>query len=407
MADGYYRATRKVPALVTTSVGPGATNLATAFATAFIDSSSFIALTGQIQTYLFGMGIFQEIERKHWVDYANGMSHFVKRAWTITSTKQLPRVLPNAWKVATTGRVGPVLIELPMDIQAEKVHLEMPNPQKFIPRGRVFPDEDAIREAARLLLTAERPVILIGGGIVMSDATPELIEVAEFLGAPVVGSFRGDSKSGFPGDHELYCQEAGDTGSAISNHVTLEADVLLAVGVAFSDETTSSYKRGVTFNIPPTKLVHIDIDGNEIGKNYPVEVGIVSDAKAGLSKLASALKTLGKREDYHNTPWFSRLKKLKEEWDADLKEMRTSAPMGMPNLLKVMRELLPKDAILTVSAGIPQAVFSQQWISYGPHSFLSSGGFSTMGFALPVQSEPNLRGRIRWWSLSRGTDLFS
>ncbi len=139
------------------------------------------------------------------------------------------------------------LIELPMDIQAEKVHLEMPNPQKFIPRGRVFPDEDAIREAARLLLTAERPVILIGGGIVMSDATPELIEVAEFLGAPVVGSFRGDSKSGFPGDHELYCQEAGDTGSAISNHVTLEADVLLAVGVAFSDETTSSLQEGCHF----------------------------------------------------------------------------------------------------------------------------------------------------------------
>jgi acetolactate synthase-1/2/3 large subunit len=269
MADGYFRANRKIPAMVSTSVGPGATNLTTALATASVDSSSMIAVTGDIQTYLFGMGIFQEIDRHHWVDYINGVKRFVKRAWQITSTKQLPRILPNAFKMAVGGRPGPVLIDLPMDIQVEKVEAQVPEPAAYVPSGRIYPDPLVVKKAAELLLNAERPLILIGGGVTVSGATGELVGVAEFLGAPVVCSFRGDAKGGFPSDHELWGYHPGNVGSAIANKLTKEADVILAVGVTFSDETTSSYARDTTFSIPPTRLVHIDIDPAEIGEELP------------------------------------------------------------------------------------------------------------------------------------------
>ncbi|HWQ16923.1 MAG TPA: thiamine pyrophosphate-binding protein [Sulfolobales archaeon] len=384
MADGYFRANRKIPAVVTTSVGPGATNLATAFATAYVDSSSFIAITGQIQVYLFGMGIFQEIERKNWVDYVNAMNHLVKRSWLVTSIKQLPRVLANALKEAVSGRPGPVLIDLPMDIQVEKTEIEIEDPWRYIPSGRVYPDPVLIKRAAELLLKAERPLILVGGGVVMSGATEDLVRVAEFLGAPVICSFRGDAKGGFPEDHELYAFHPGNIGSLVANELAKEADVLLAVGVTFSDETTSSYARGVTFNIPPTKLIHIDIDPHEIGKNYPVEIGIVADAKAALEQLYRALVEIGVRRNWRESQWYRRFKELKEKWLSEIEDLRSKALMGIPNMVKILREEIPRDAIITLSAGLPQEIFSQQWVSYYPGTFISSGGFSTMGFALPA-----------------------
>jgi acetolactate synthase-1/2/3 large subunit len=384
MADGYFRANRRIPAAVTTSVGPGATNLATALATAYVDSSTFLAITGQIQTYLFGMGIFQEIERQHWVDYSNAMDHLVKRSWLVTSGAQLPKVLPNAIRTAVTGRPGPVLIDLPMDVQVERITAEIPDPSRHLVRGRVRPDPESIRRAAELLFSSERPVIIFGGGLTMADATSEAVELAEFLGAPVLCTFRGDSKGGFPEDHELYAFHPGNIGNAASNELAKKADTLLAVGLTFSDETTSSYVPGVTFNIPPTKLIHIDIDSNEIGKNYPTEIGIVADAKAALKDLLLDLKVLGKKRLYQDSPWFRRLKELKERWIEDLERLRKEAPMGIPNLIRIMRDNIPKEAIVTVSAGLPQEIMSQQWIAYSPRTFISSGGFSTMGFALPA-----------------------
>ncbi len=383
MADGYFRANRRVPAAVTTSVGPGATNLATAFATAYVDSSTFLAFTGQIQTYLFGMGIFQEIERRHWVDYASSMEHLVKGAWTVTSGKQLPRVLTEAMRTALGGRPGPVLVDIPMDVQVEKMDGEVPDVKLHMARGRFRPDAEAIHACAKMLLRAERPVILVGGGVVMSDASVEAVRVSEFLAAPTVASFRGDSKGGFPEDHELYAFHPGNIGNAISNELTKKADVILAVGVTFSDETTSSYSKE-TFRIPPTKLIHIDIDPHEIGKDYPTALGIIADAKAALEDLLEALRTEGKRRDPKKSPWVKRLKDLRSAWQGEMERLRTESPMGIPNIVAMMRHRMPKSIIVTVSAGLPQEIMSQQWIAYRPRTFISSGGFSTMGFALPA-----------------------
>jgi acetolactate synthase I/II/III large subunit len=384
MADGYFRANRRVPAVVTTSVGPGATNLSTALATAYVDSSTFIALTGEIQTYFFGMGIFQEIERQNEIDYINAMRHLCKRTFLVSSVRQLPRFLANAHRVALSGRPGPVLIDVPMEIQVEKT--DAPVPQPPVELGRLYPDPDTILKAARLLIQAEKPLIVIGGGVVMSEANEELVKLAELMGAPVASSFRGDAKGGFPEDHELYVFSPGNVGSLPANKLTLEADVILGVGITFSDETTSSYAPNATFNIPPTKLIHMDIDPREIGKNYPTEVGINSDAKAGLAALLGALEKLASKDkdDYHNSAHYKRVKRLKEEWFAEIEEMRRATPMGIPNAVKVAREVLPRDAIISVSAGLPQEIFSQLWIAYEPRTFLSSGGFSTMGFAFPA-----------------------
>ena len=384
MADGYFRANRRTPAAVTTSVGPGATNLSTALATAYVDSSTFLALTGQIQTYLFGRGIFQEIERQHWIDYANAMGHLVKGHWTVTSGEQLPRVMTEALRTALGGRPGPVLVDLPMDVQVEKVEADVPRLDHHLTRGRIRPDSEKVLEAARLLLQAEKPVILVGGGVVMSGASSEAVKVAEFLGAPALCSFRGDAKGGFPEDHELYGFHPGNIGNAVSNEVAKHADVILAVGVTFSDETTSSYVPGVTFRIPPTKLIHIDVDQHEIGKNYPTAVGIVADAKAALQDLLEAMKSLGRKRGSGTAPWLRRFKELKAGWEVEMERLRKESPMGIPNVVAIMRERFPVNTIVTVSAGLPQEIMSQQWIARRPMTFLSSGGFSTMGFALPA-----------------------
>jgi len=384
MADGYFRANRRTPAAVTTSVGPGATNLATAMATAYVDSSTFLAITGQIQTYLFGRGIFQEVERQHWVDYANGMNHFAKGTWTVTSGAQLPRVMTEAMRTALGGRPGPVLIDMPMDVQVERVSADVPELRLHLASGRTRPDAAKVLEAAKLLMAAERPAILVGGGVAMSDAGQQAVGVAEFLGAPVLCSFRGDSKGGFPEDHELYGFHPGNVGNAASNEVAKGADVLLAIGVTFSDETTSSYSRGVTFSIPPTKLIHIDVDPHEIGKNYPTQVGVVADARAGLEDLLSAMKSVRKKGGPKTRAWLRRFRELKAEWATEMERLRKESPMGIPNLVAIMRERTPKNTIVTVSAGLPQEIMSQQWVAYRPRTFVSSGGFSTMGFALPA-----------------------
>jgi acetolactate synthase I/II/III large subunit len=382
MADGYFRANRKVPAVVTTSVGPGATNLSTALATAYVDSSTFIAITGEIQTYLFGMGIFQELDRQNSIDYINAMRHLSKRTFLVSNMKQLPRVLPNAHREAVGGRPGPVLIDLPMELQVEKIRAPIPDPPAML--GRLYPDPENVHKAAKLLMTAVRPLILIGGGVVMSDAQDELVKVAEFLGAPVASTFRGDAKGGFPEDHDLYVFSPGNVGSLVANKLAIDADVILAIGTTFSDETTSSYAPNVTFNIPPTKLIHMDLDPREIGKNYPTAVGINSDARAGLAALYGALSQLGRKEDYHKSAHYQRMKQLKDQWISEIEALRMQTPMGIPSVVKIMRNSIPKSAIVTVSAGLPQEIMAQLWITSEPRTFLSSGGYSTMGFAFPA-----------------------
>lgn len=380
MADAYYRLTGK-PLAVFTSIGPGAINTAIGIATAYVDSTSVLVMTGDTHTHMSGRGVLQEIERAHSSDFPSVLEPVVKRYWRATNVKQLPFILQRAFNQMLAGRRGPVLIDLPMDVQSDSVEVQLPEPEEHQPGGRMPGASEDIEKAVDLLSNAGRPVILAGGGVIASEAFEELREIAEGIGAAVITTMMG--KSSFPENHPLYAWHAGSKGTTCGNKLASSADILMAVGCRFADETTSSYKRGVSFAIPPTKLIHIDIDPTEIGKNYPVEVGVTGDAKEILRQIAEKLKgkKIEPKEEYRNE-----IQKLKDEWVESLKEFRNSArtPMTISCLLKEIRACLDDDAIVVTSSGNTQAQVLQEFPFYVPKTCLTTGGFSTMGFTLPA-----------------------
>jgi acetolactate synthase-1/2/3 large subunit len=383
LADGYFRASGK-PLAVFTSIGPGATNLAIGAATAYVDSTAMVIFTGETHTYSYGRGIFQEIDRQLWADFFSVMRPIVKRTWNISRTDQLPRVLPDAFRWALSGRPGPVHMTLPMDVQAESIETEIPDPVHRRPFGRIRADPERILEAGKLIMKSERPVIVAGGGVILADASQELVSLAEYIGSPVITTFMG--KGAIPEDHPLAAYYGGAKGSDIGNKVTREADVIVAIGCRFSDQSTSSYKPGITYSIPPTKLIHIDIDPGEIGKNYPTEIGIVSDARTALADLLEAINKLAKRREYQTSPYFKELVKGKEDWLAKIKGLQkvVGGKITLSLFLKELRELLDRKTILVGSAGHSQAQLFQEFPVYEPRTHLSSGGFSTMGWCIPA-----------------------
>ncbi len=383
LADAYYRISGQ-PLAVFTSIGPGAINTAIGLATAYVDSTAVLALTGDTHTHMFGRGVLQEIERGHWANFPRVLEPLVKRYWQVTRVDQLPFVLHRAFNQMLGGRRGPVLIDLPMDVQCDSAEVNIPDPVGRHPPGVTRPDPDQIEKAGELLLQAERPVILVGGGVIIARAWDELKELAEFLGAVVVTTVMG--KSAFPEDHALYGWHPGSKGTYCGNKLSSSADVLLAVGCRFADQTTSSYKHGVSFSIPPTKLIHIDLDPAEIGKNYPVQVGIIADAKQALRELATWLKGNADPKDYMNTDYYREIQDLKAEWFGMISEFRYSdrVPVTISRFIKELQEFLPEEAIVVTSSGNAQAQVFQEYCFVKPKTNLTTGGFSTMGFTLPA-----------------------
>jgi acetolactate synthase-1/2/3 large subunit len=383
MADGFCRAGGKVAAICT-SIGPGATNTLTGIATAFADSIPQLVLTGGVHTYMMNRGILQEIDRPHGANFPRMAEPVVKRWWQPSRVEQLPQILHQAFNAMSEGRPGPVLLDIPQDLQAEYGEVVLPIPAAHRARYRAQGDPVAIQEAAKLLGAAQRPVILAGGGVIAAEASEALVAIAEHLGAHVTVTFMG--KGAIPEDHDLYAWPCGDMGSIPGNASTREADVLLAVGTKFSDRITSSYRRGVTFNIPPTKIIQIDIDGFEIGKNYPVEVGIVGDAKAVLTELLSELRERSAPFDYRNSGRFLDLQKTKAEWEEHLRPMRTSdhTPMTISRALWETRGVIPRDTIIVTDSSNPQNQAYNEFPVYGPRQHITAGGFSGIGFAIPA-----------------------
>ena len=384
LADAYYRVSGK-PLVCFTTLGPGSLNAVMGLATAYVDSSAVIAISGDTHTYMMGTGTLQEIERNQWADAYNIFRYVTKRFWRVQSAAQLPAVIHQAFKVALTGRPGPTHITLPMDVQAESAEVEIPEPTKRRATGLVYGDPRFIMRATRLLAKAERPVILAGGGVAISNGSRELVTLAELLGAAVITT--GFSAKGLiPEDHPLCAFYAGSKGTTCGNKLARDADVLLAVGCRFADETTSSYKPGVSFSIPPTKLIHVDIDPAEIGKNYPVEVGIVGDARAVLGQLIDVLRATLKVRKYKDSRYFKTIQRAKKEWEERLEPLRRSSkqPMTLSRFLYELRKVLPRDAIVVGAAGHAQAQLFQEFPVYYPRTHVSDGGNSAMGWAVPA-----------------------
>jgi len=384
LADGYYRACGQ-PLAAFTSIGPGAINTLIGLATCFVESTPVLVFTGSTHTYMRGKGVLQEIERSRDSDFVQMADPVVKRYWRPDSVGQLPTLMHRAFNSMLEGRPGPVLVDLPMDVQADWGDVAIPDPTERRPSGLLVGDPVAIRAAAELLVSAERPVLFAGGGAITAEASEELVALAELLGAAVVTTFQG--KGAFPETHELSCRTAGAVGSECGNAVCRSADVMVAVGARFADMSASSYSDGVTFSIPPTKLIHIDIDSSEIGKNYPATVGIVGDAKAVLARLVESVRgLLGVGKEFRETDYFREIQETKAAWLLSIEERMTKQldPPSMSQVVREVGEFIDEDAFVVSAAGHPQERVAQEMTFTVPGTNITSAGFSTMGFTLPA-----------------------
>ncbi|MFX1344723.1 MAG: thiamine pyrophosphate-binding protein [Promethearchaeota archaeon] len=381
LAIGYYRITGK-PLAVFTSIGPGAINTAIGVADAYVDSMPVLVVTGDTHVHMRGKGVLQEIERKRDSDMPRILEPIVKRSWQVSSILQLPTVMQRAFNLMLTGRRGPIVIDLPMDVQAVAMDVDLPTPLERRSTGRILGDPEEIKKIVNLLKEAKRPTLMLGGGVVTSNAYEEVIELAERVGAAVVVTMMG--KDVFPNDHPLFAWSTGSKGTTVGLRMTSTADVLFAVGCRFADETASSYKDGVSFSIPPTKLIQIDIDPQEIGKNYPVTVGIVGDAKACLRQIIDEFGDY--KKEYENTYYFKEIQEEKEKWNKFLEKHRDDkkVPVMISTVLKELRKFFNRDAVIVTSSGNVQAQMIQEFEFYEPKTSLTAGGFSTMGYSVPA-----------------------
>ncbi|NUB93697.1 thiamine pyrophosphate-binding protein [Haloterrigena sp. SYSU A121-1] len=380
LADGYARASGD-PLAVFTSIGPGATNTVTGVATAYVDSIPMVVFTGAPQTHEYGQGILQEIERQKPGDFPSVMEPVTKKSFVVNDVERLPRVLRRAFQIATTGRPGPVHVDVPMDVQGGAADVEIPEPAETRTHSRPGGDPESVSEAADLLAEADRPVIVPGGGCMLGEAWDEVQDLAEHLKAPVIPTFQ--AKGIIPEDHELFVGYAGWIGSTAGNELASNADVVLAIGCRFTDMHTSSFEQGVSFEIPPSKLIHVDIDNEEIGKNYPVEVGILGDSKVVTRQLHEAVADRVDPVGTEDNEYYDEIQRLWAEWQELVEERQTDdVPMSISRALASLREALERDGIVVSSAGQPQEVTNPEFPVYEPRTNISCGGFSTMGFGV-------------------------
>ncbi|TET60710.1 MAG: thiamine pyrophosphate-binding protein, partial [Promethearchaeota archaeon] len=381
LAVGYYRVTGK-PLCVFTSIGPGAINTAIGIADAFVDSFPCLIITGDTHVHMRGKGVLQEIERKKDSSMPKILEPIVKRSFEVDTVGQLATIMQRAFNIMLTGRRGPVHIDLPMDVQANSIEVKIPEPLERRPIGRIRGDPEIIKKAAQLIKDSKRPVLFIGGGAISSNTSEEIKVLAEKIGAAVVVTMMG--KDIIDNSHPLYCWSAGSKGTTVGLKMTSTADIILAIGCRFADETASSYKDGVSFSIPPTKLIQIDIDPHEIGKNYPVTLGIVGDAKACLNQILEELGDYSR--NYKNTDYFKELQEEKIKWFKFLDENRDDSkiPVMISSVLREVRKFFDRDAVVVTSSGNVQAQMLQDLEFYEPKTCLTAGGFSTMGYSIPA-----------------------
>jgi acetolactate synthase-1/2/3 large subunit len=373
-ADGYARASGKAGVCMATS-GPGATNLVTGITNAYMDSSPIIALTGQVPStgsntsYMIGRDAFQE------ADIIGITTPITKHNFQLRTAAEIPKTVKTAFYIATTGRPGPVLIDIPKNVQTEVAEIDFSNGiqiRGYKPTSNPHPLQ--IRKAAELLAEAERPIILSGGGVITAGASPELLQVAELLMAPVATTFMG--KGSFPETHPLSLGSIGMHGNPVANKLLCEADVMLAVGTRFSDRSTGNLDSFCA----PAKKIHIDIDTAEIGKNLDVDIPIVADAKKALKALNERLaKQLKKKK---GSVWTKRVKEAKEQLNPASKG--ASKELKPKALLQELRKLLPENAIVTTEVGQNQMWAALYFNALKPRTFISSGGLGTMGFGFPA-----------------------
>jgi acetolactate synthase-1/2/3 large subunit len=383
MADAYFRVAHK-PVATFTSCGPGSTNLPTALASAMMDSSAFLAITGNVPTSQFGRSPFQETGRHYQAEFPNVVRPYVKRSYQATRVEQIPLMMRQAFKTMMTGRTGPVHLDVPLNCFAEEADVEVPEPSLWRDgiSSRSTGGAELIEKTMELLLSTDRPCIIAGHGAAISEASAELIKLAELLNIPVATTANG--KGVIPADHPLSLGPIGRNGSYMANEACRSCDVLLALGVKFDDRQSSSWIPGYTFNIPPTKLIHVEIDPDEMARNYPPTIGILSDVKTFLKALLNKLEDRVKPNAKRNAEWLSGISTWRKSWEEynQPKSVSDAVPIQPERLVKDIRAIMPRDGILLADVGEHHNWLLQFYDVYRPAGFLQSWGFASMGFGI-------------------------
>lgn len=383
LADGYFRVSGR-PLAAFTAMGAPASSTATGLATAYVDSSAVLCITGAPPTYLVGKGLVGEVERgRRGHAFPDVLAPIVKRQWCVTSPPQLATVMQRAFTEMRTGRPGPVHIDLPADVQADAADVRLPDAID-VPDAWVVPPPGDIERAAQLLRQAVRPVILAGGGVLQGRAAPALRALAEAVRAPVATTRAG--RSAFPDDHPLALGLAGVSGTMSANAFCSHADVLLAVGCRFTDYTASSYRHEMTFAVPPTEVIQVDMDPREIGKNYPAAVGLVGDARRTLDALGEAYAEERPASPDARKLYAQEVIAARTEWADIVSAWQDDAaePAVMASVVAELRDFMDEDGIVVTSSGSVQAHVLQQFPFSVPGTNVTAAGLRTPGFALPA-----------------------
>jgi acetolactate synthase I/II/III large subunit len=376
-ADAYYRLSHKL-AVVNVHLSPGLTNALTGVASAAADSTPMLVIAGNTPSYHHAREPHQGIRLHADASQGDIFRPICKRVWRIDDAKYLADVMPRALNVAQTGRPGAVLLDVPMDVFSQQTNATPVTVARRPNFERAAASPEGIAAAASLLLGAKAPVIFAGNGVTQAEASGELRDVAELLGAPVATTLM--AKGVFPEDHALSVGMTGIWGTRVANDLTRSADVILAVGTTFGEADCSSWNPNYTFSFPPTRLIQIDIDPQELGKIYPVDAGLVGDAKATLRDLAAALRRGAPRPSAERA---ADLQTRKAAWQRELSaEQRNGGkPIHPARLLNEISRVAPKDTVFVTDVGWNKNGAGQQLVTTLPQSFITSGGLATMGYS--------------------------
>jgi acetolactate synthase-1/2/3 large subunit len=384
MADGYARASGGTSVLLS-HLSPGLTNAATGVANAALDSIPMVVIAGDVPTHYYGKHPHQEVNLHADASQFEIYRPFVKRAWRVDSPDLFPEIIEKAFALAGSGRPGPVLVDVPMDIFSKEIDVARFERLRLNSKALAKPslDEPTAKAVVAKLLEAKRPVLYVGGGIMLAHATAALREFVDHLQIPVAHTLMG--KGALPDDHPLVLGMTGFWGTKFINDWTRGADWILGLGTRFSEADCSSWEEAYTFSFPPSKLIHIDIDPAEIGRNYPVEIGAVADLGQALAALTRAAKSLAP-QGVKRPEAIAEIAAARKAFVAGNHAHATSAawPMRPERILADVRAALPRNAFITTDVGWNKNGVGQQFPILEPGTIFTPGGYATMGFGAPA-----------------------
>jgi acetolactate synthase-1/2/3 large subunit len=381
MADAYFRVKHE-PVATLTSTGPGSANMVMSLATALSDSSAFLAITANVPTSQANRAPFQELYAHNQADFAQVLRPVVKRTFQPSRVDMLPLALRQSFDTMVTGRPGPVNMDIPYNVFQEEAEVELPPVSHRHGSHRPGASEADIAAALELLAASTRPVFFIGHGATLAEAGPEITALSQRLGIPVITSPNG--MGCVPADDPLTLGFIGRNGAYPANQAGRHADLVLCIGTRFDDRSSSSWHPGYSWNFPSTRLLHVDIDPLELGRNYPPTLGVIADAKVFAAQLLAGLGRRPEIEASRFGAWRAQVGEWQAEWEAFVRPNfgAITTPIRPEYVVGALQDVLPDDVILSLDSGVHHNWFMQFWKPKRSQSMLNSWGYSSMGFGV-------------------------